>query len=217
MKSFCCFVAIAVCLGITGAAHASSIVGFATNILDPLTGGVPEAANSFAISFTQCSTFSNAGEFPTDISTGPNTADYGCFEGVNATVPAPNDIHAAWTSLDMTFGNNSFLAGQTPSCGGIDSNDSIFLSTTCSYDPTTQIYTLDFSDGTIAPGDSFLIVEETAITQFDSNGVSQFGIGTVTVNVPEPNPALLMATGAAMFGLLLYAERRRLLRQSMNS
>jgi hypothetical protein len=26
-----------------------------------------------------------------------------------------------------------------------------------------------------------------------------------------------MATGAAMFGLLLYAERRRLLRQSMNS
>jgi hypothetical protein len=117
----------------------------------------------------------------------------------------------------MTFGNNSFLAGQTPSCGGIDSNDSIFLSTTCSYDPTTQIYTLDFSDGTIAPGDSFLIVEETAITQFDSNGVSQFGIGTVTVNVPEPNPALLMATGAAMFGLLLYAERRRLLRQSMNS
>jgi hypothetical protein len=217
MKSFCCFVAIAVCLGITGAAHASSIVGFATNILDPLTGGVPEAANSFAISFTQCSTFSNAGEFPTDISTGPNTADYGCFEGVNATVPAPNDIHAAWTSLDMTFGNNSFLAGQTPSCGGIDSNDSIFLSTTCSYDPTTQIYTLDFSDGTIAPGDSFLIVEETAITQFDSNGVSQFGIGTVTVNVPEPNPALLMATGAAMFGLLLYAERRRLLRQSMTS
>jgi hypothetical protein len=217
MKSFCCFVAIAVCLGITGAAHASSIAGFATNILDPLTGGVPEAANSFAISFTQCSTFSNAGEFPTDISTGPNTADYGCFEGVNATVPAPNDIHAAWTSLDMTFGNNSFLAGQTPSCGGIDSNDSIFLSTTCSYDPTTQIYTLDFSDGTIAPGDSFLIVEETAITQFDSNGVSQFGIGTVTVNVPEPNPALLLATGTAMFGLLLYAERRRLLRQSMRS
>jgi hypothetical protein len=28
MKSFCCFVAIAVCLGIAGVAHASSIVDF---------------------------------------------------------------------------------------------------------------------------------------------------------------------------------------------
>ncbi len=35
MKKFCCFVAIAVCLGFAGVAHASSI-DFAINILDPL-------------------------------------------------------------------------------------------------------------------------------------------------------------------------------------
>jgi hypothetical protein len=216
MKSFCCFVAIAVCLGLAGVAHASSI-DFAANILDPLTGGVPEAANSFAISFTQCSLLPDAGDFPTDITTAPTppatAADFGCFEGVNDTAATGG---ATWTSLDMTFGNNSFLAGQTPSCGGIDSGDSIFLSTTCSY--SNQIYTLDFSSGTIAPGVSFLIVEETAGNQFDSNGVSLFGTGTAVAGVvPEPNSALLLASGTAMFGLLLYAERRRLLRQSMNS
>jgi|ERR1039458_6946556 hypothetical protein len=207
MKRFCCFVAVAVCLGISGVAHASSIVGFATNILDPLAGGTIETSNAFAISFTECSTLPDAGDFPTDI-TAPSTAsDYGCFQGRNGT-------SSNWTGLDMTFGNNSFLAGQTPSCGSIDSGDSIFSSTpTCSYDGTSSTYFLAFDDGTIIPEEPFLIVEETAVNQFDNNGVSQFGPAAVSAtSVPEPNPALLMATGAAMFGLLLYAERRRLLR-----
>jgi hypothetical protein len=217
MKSFCCFVAIAVCLGLAGVAHASSI-DFAANILDPRSGGVPEFSSTFSFSFVPCSKFS---DLPSGV-----LGSYGCFEGMNATgvdaddcnrrrtvcVPDADDAgHGQiWTSLDMTFGNNNSLADQTPSCGGIGT-DSIFSSTTCSVDLTTQIYTLDFSGGTIKPGDSFFIVED---------GVSPRSFPTVSAEVnavPEPNPALLMATGAAMFGLLVFAERRRLLRQSMNS
>jgi hypothetical protein len=124
-----------------------------------------------------------------------------------------------WISLDMTFDDNSFLAGQTPSCGGIDSGDSIFTAPpSCSYDSGTQKYTLDFSGGSIAPGESFLIVEETDVNQFNRDGKSEFGTGTAVVGtVPEPNSALLLATGGGMFGLALFADRRRLLGQSPRS
>ena len=78
MKSFCCFVAIAVCLGLAGVAHASSI-DFAANILDPTSGGTPEFSNTFSVTFQPCSDFTN---LPTGVGT---SSDWGCFEGLNAT------------------------------------------------------------------------------------------------------------------------------------
>ena len=220
MKSFCCFVAIAVCLGLAGVAHASSI-DFAANILDPLSGGVPEFSNTFSFSFVACSTFSN---LPSGVS-----GSWGCFEGMNATgvdaddcdrdrdscVPDADDAgHGqTWTSLTLTFLNPSAVfSGQSADCT-LDESQQIFATQggNCGSTNNGTTWTLDFSGGSIKPGDSFFIVE---------NGVSpgSFPLVTAEVNaVPEPDSALLLATGTGMFGLLLYAERRRLLRQSMNS
>src|ERR1039457_2090473 len=122
MKSFCRFVAIALCLGLAGVAHASSI-DFAANILDPLSGGVPEFSNTFSFSFVACSTFSN---LPSGVS-----GSWGCFEGMNATGVDTDDCNVArtscvpdsddtggktWTSLTLTFANTPAVSSQTANC-----------------------------------------------------------------------------------------------------
>jgi hypothetical protein len=223
MKSFCCFVAIAVCLGLAGVAHASSI-DFAANILDPLSGGVPEFSNTFSFSFVACSTFSN---LPSGVS-----GSWGCFEGMNATgvdaddcdrdrdscVPDSDDRGGqTWTSLMLTFANTSAVSGQTADCA-LDSLSGLQIFATdggdCDSTADGNTWMLDWSGGNIdiKPGDSFFIIEN------DGANTLNFPTVSATANaVPEPDSALLLTTGAAMFGLLLYAERRRLRRQSMNS
>ena len=217
MKSFCCFVAIAVCLGITGAAHASSIVGFATNILDPTRGGKDLFSNTFSAKFHDCSAFSGA---PAGLG-----GDY-CFEGINATNFDSDDCKKGtcthdsddpagniWTSLTITIDDPDGILG-TPSCGTLDSGFALFASSNCT--ETNGVDTLSFTGGSIGLDDSFFIAIQapSGVTLHDLDRLSTSDVAGI---VPEPNSALLLVTGTAMFGLLLYAERRRLLRQSMNS
>jgi hypothetical protein len=199
MKKLCCFVAIAVCLGIAGVAHATSM-DFSLNILDPAPPGVnPITSNTFDVVFSACSAYTLS----------PPVAADGCFEGINDTGVLPNTTAETWTSLVITIPDPTDVLGMDNATCGVLGGNGIFNSTSCTESGDT--YTLSFSDGTIAPDDVFFI-EETGVT------ASDFPEGTaVASDAPEPNSALLLATGTAMFGLLLYAERRRRAGQPLSS
>ena len=220
MKNFRYLIAVVLCLGTTGLARAAA-VDFNMNVLDPLSGGVVETTNSFPISFISCTSSSFAGDgLPVGL-----TSSEGCFLGVNATSLAKGDpddffggqyhpdsddstFGTTWTSLVLTFTNNGNL-GAFSGCGTLNPGDAIFGSETCTV--AGSVYTLGFSGGSIAPGESFLIVE---------NGVApaSFPAGTAVANpTPEPNSLVLLSSGTLMFGMLLYAERRHLLRNPIRS
>ncbi len=220
MKSFRYLLALALCLGMTGFARAAAI-DVNLNVLDPLSGGVVETTNSFAISFMSCTSSSFAGDgLPAGL-----TSTEGCFVGVNATSLAkgdPDDFFGGqyhpdsddskygttWTSLVMTFTNNGSLGGFA-GCGSLEPGLAIFGSETCTV--SGSVYTLGFSSGAIAPGESFLIVE-------DGVAPDSFPAGTVVANpTPEPNSLVLLSSGTLMFGMLLFAERRRLQRNPIRS
>jgi hypothetical protein len=208
MKSFCCFVAVAVCLGISGVARADSI-DFSMNILDPSPpGGTFLYTDTFSAPFSACSAFSSPS------APAPVQSDY-CFEGINATGTQPNTTAETWTSIAITIDDpNDVLGLNNATCGALDSTDSVFTSNSCT--EAGGVYTLDFSGGSIVSGNSFFIaiaVPQT-VTLADLNSLPTTAVAN---GVPEPNSALLLATGTAMFGLLLYAERRRLARQSLSS
>jgi hypothetical protein len=208
MKSFCCFVAVAVCLGISGVARADSI-DFSMNILDPSPpGGTFLYTDTFSAPFSACSAFSSPS------APAPVQSDY-CFEGINATGTQPNTTAETWTSIAITIDDpNDVLGLNNATCGALDSTDSVFTSNSCT--ETGGVYTLDFSGGSIVSGNSFFIaiaVPQT-VTLADLNSLPTTAVAN---GVPEPNSALLLVTGTAMFGLLLYAERRRLARQSLSS
>lgn len=220
MKNFRYLIAISLCLGMTGFARAAA-VDFNMNVLDPLSGGVVETTNSFAISFISCTSASLAGHgLPAGLTSGE-----GCFLGVNATSLAngdPDDFFGGqyhpdsddatfgttWTSLVLTFTNNGNL-GAFSGCGTLNPGDAIFSSETCTV--VGSVYTLSFSGGSIAPGESFLIAE---------NGVvpASFPAGTAVANAtPEPNSLVLLSSGTLMMGVLLFTERRRLQRNPVRS
>jgi hypothetical protein len=208
MKKFCSFAAIAVLLGFAGIAHATQ-VDFATNILDPSPpGGTFLYSDSFSATFFDCSAFSSPSA-PSAVQ-----SDF-CFEGINATGVLPNSIAQTWTSLTITIDDPTDILGlNNASCGTLDPSDSIFSSSNCS--ETNGVYTLAFTGGTgIGSGNSFFIaVSAPTVTLTNLDSLQTSVVASV---VPEPSPALLMVTGSSMFGLLLYAERRRLGRQSLNS
>ena len=214
MKNLRYLIAFAICLGMAGIARADQ-VDFQMNVLDPALGGIPETLNTFPISFSPCSAYN----YPSAPSTLPSTA--GCFEGINATeesyrhdvdtVP-DNDGGEVWTKLVMTFYDpNNILGLNNGNCGTLGGTG-LFSATNCTEDVATMTYTLIFTGGEIVPGQSFFIAE---------NGVTPdaFPHGTVEVftAVPEPNSILLLSTGAAMFGLLIYSERRRMLPNPIRS
>lgn len=220
MKSLRYLLALALCLGMTGLAHATA-PDVNLNVLDPLSGGVVETSNAFAISFMSCTSSSFAG----DGLPGGLTSSEGCFLGVNATSLVngdPDDFFGGqyhpdsddskygttWTSLELTFINNGSLGGFT-GCGSLDPGDAIFGSETCTV--VGSVYTLDFSAGSIAPGQSFLIVE---------NGVApdSFPAGNAVANpTPEPSSFVLLSSGTLLLGSLLYTQRRRLQRNPIRS
>ncbi len=220
MKSFCCFVAIAVCLGLSGVAHASSQgANFAANILDPSPPlGMELFSNNFTAAFSDCSAYSGA---PSDLS-----GDY-CFEGINATNFDRDDCNSndicnhdsddpagsIWTSLTITLSDPDGLLG-TASCGTFDTGSALFASSNCT--ETGGVYTLSFTGGTgIGIDDAFFIViAGPTLSQGNLDSLSTTDVAGV---VPEPNSALLLASGTGMFGLLLYAERRRLFGQLLRS
>ena len=204
MKNICRFIAVTVCLGIASAANAT-VVGFSANILDPSPpGGTFLSSDTFPAPFSACSAFSQPSA-PTAV-----LSDF-CFEGINATGIIGNTVAETWTALDITIQDpNNVLGLNDASCGTLDPADSIFGSSNCS--ETNGVYTLDFSGGSIQSGQSFFIALSTpnvSLTTLDSLTTSVQAIST-----PEPGSLTLLASGTTMFGMLLYFERRRLLRHS---
>jgi hypothetical protein len=216
MKSCRYLVVLALCLGLTHFACA-----FQMNVLDPFpdpTVDVLLTSSVFDVNFTPCSALEQKQGF----------VGNGCFEGTDLQVICTpdsddrdgrcdlDDYHGAtWDSITLTFSDPS-LSGQPCSIlSGTASTPSVFSDTSCTTSGSTD--TLTFLDGSIAFGETFVIVEDA--TPGDPN--PNFGTGGAVAGVegvaPEPNSAILMATGTGMFGLLLYAERRRLLRNPLRS
>jgi hypothetical protein len=206
MKRFCCFVAVAVCLGLTGIAHANQI-NFSANILDP-PGGTLETTNSFAVTFDPCSAFTAYVGGPYDGPPGlANTAV--CFEAENATgIVNPAET---WTSVTITIDDpGDYLGLNDATCGTLD-GPGLFSTSNCS--EVGDVYTLSFS-GTaqISTGQSFFIAvaapnvaQSDLLADFDNTTDS-----AVAGVVPEPNSLVLLSTGTLMFGMLAYTQRRRL-------
>jgi hypothetical protein len=202
MKNLRYLVLFALCFGLTQISRADD---FKMNILDPAPGGVAEYSNTFSVTFESCSALFSPSNMP-----GGVTGSDGCFEGYNASYDPDHDhdhdtAGETWTSLTLTFPDNAALtAGEPAVCGSLGAG--IFSTTNCTPDPVNGDFVLSFSDGAITPGETFLIVE---------SGVkpNQFPEGTAAVNtvgpVPEPNSAVLSLTGFGAFGMLVYAQRRR--------
>src|ERR1017187_6483368 len=116
MKRFCCFVAIAVGLGISGVAHADSI-DFSMNILDPAPPGVnPLFSNTFDVTFSPCS----------DYALSPPVAADGCFEGINDTGVLPGTTAETWTSLVITLPDPTDGRGLSNATCGVLGGQGIF-------------------------------------------------------------------------------------------
>ncbi len=195
MRVLRCLIVIGVVCGLTGLAGATP-VDFHMHILDPPPSFsvLPITSTPFPVSFTAC----GLNELPS------GTAD-GCFAGVNRT---GDD----WVGLQLTFANNTALAGQLPNCSPAPPPaDNIFASTDCTFDGSS--YALIFTDGVIRNGDFFFITEDGVIPPED------FGTGTATVTVltPEPAPVLLLSTGLILFVFLFNPERRRAVWPSLRS
>lgn len=192
MRFFRCVVALSfLLLGMPHFAHALNM-----NILDPGPGGELLTSNTFDVSFASCSDYSSP--------SAPVSAD-GCFEGVNATGLIPGNPAQTWTSLVLTFVDPTDVLGMNDiTCGVLGSSFSIFGSSSCT--ETGDTYTLSFSSGSIAPGQSFFIEEDGISADEFPEGTAVAGVGT-----PEPGSGLLLATGLAMFGMVAFAQRRKLL------
>lgn len=187
MKALRCLFALVVAFTFTSLASADP-VDFHMHVLDPPPPSFPVQpifSTPFTFTFTTCST----GELP-----GGGTAD-GCFAGVNRS-------GEDWTNLQITFDDNSVLAGQAPNCALTGTNN-IFSDTDCSLDGST--YVLRFTDGVLANNDFFFITEDGVIPP------EGFGVGTGSVDLatPEPAPLLLFATGVILLGGTLKMGRRR--------
>ena len=206
MKRFCCFVAIAVCMGISGVARANQI-NFSANILDP-PGGTLETTNSFAVTFDPCSAFTAYVGGPYDGPPGLASTAV-CFEAENATgIVNPAET---WTSVTITIDDpGDYLGLNDATCGTLD-GPGLFSTSNCS--EVGDVYTLSFS-GTeqISTGQSFFIaVAAPNVTQSDL--LADFDNTTdsaVAGAVPEPNSLVLLSSGTLMFGMLAYTQRRRL-------
>jgi hypothetical protein len=190
MKALKYLIAFILCLGMTGIASADPI-DFQMNVLDPSPGpnAVVIRTLPFSVSFSPCGSFSN---LPSGL-----VAD-GCFEGFN-------DSGLTWDNLLITFANNPALASQPPGCGNLDAPDSVFTITSCTLTPDNSTYILSFMDGIIVPSETFFIAETSPTPP------AAFGVGTTTVltATPEPGTFVLLASGMAALGLLLYADRAR--------
>jgi hypothetical protein len=191
MKVFFSFIAVVLLCGLSSRAGATPI-DFKMGVLDPNPQlsytSISDPASSFPVSFSTC---------PTDIS-----AD-GCFTGYNDTT----DL---FTSLDLTFANNSVLNGQTPTCDTSVAK-SLFGNSSCTYNKLTSTYLLNFFGGTgIAPG-AFFFITESGVNPPAGFGT---GIGTVGI-VPEPSSVVLMATGLMLMLGFFFATGRG--RQALES
>lgn len=193
MKVFRCLFALAIACAFLGSASAEPI-DFHMRVLDPPPPAFsvqPIFSTPFTFTFTACS----VGELP-----GGGTAD-GCFAGVNRS-------GMDWENLQITFADNSVLAGQAPNCALTGSNN-IFSDTSCSLSGST--YILSFTGGVLSNNDFFFITEDGVVPP-EGFGV---GTGSVVLPTPEPEPFVLLATGLVLLGVALMPRRRSGLRATL--
>lgn len=201
MKTFCCFIAIALFCGCTALAGASPI-DFSMHVLDgpgPLVSYPVNEVNTtnFTFGFIPCV----SGEL-TD-----GSMPDGCFAGIN-------DTGATITSLAITVDNSGSVLGQPVGCSSTSVLNTLLPTSTCDLDTTSNEYLLNFSgDPGIGSGVSFFITEDgvTDLADFPDPVVT----ATLT---PEPPSALLVSTGfALLLGFMFATKRGRELRESLVS
>jgi hypothetical protein len=71
-----------------------------------------------------------------------------------------------------------------------------------------DVYRLD-TTGPLLANFNFLGIDRVTFTPYTEGGPSQFVVDNLTVSVPEPGGAALLAAGAAMFGLRRLRARRQ--------
>ena len=174
--------AIALVLSLARVAKADD---FGMVVVDPYTGPYsiyPITSLSDTFAFAEC-------EEPGQL---PSGAAYDeCFSGQNET-------GGALTSLVITI---PLIAGQTVGCALDSTLPDIFADVSC--ETTANGYLLDFSGGSITPGEIFTIAEAGVPSGFP-NAAGVF-------NTPEPSSIWLLSTGVLTSGFFLANWRRRAL------
>ena len=205
MKILRYLLAFAICLAMTGLAHADAI-DFQMNVLDPAY--VPGktsiiSSKAFSVTFHPCTYYGSS--LPSSLN-----GDL-CFEGINATeksflhdedtVP-DNDGGEVWNSLFLTF-TNPILGGCSALTAPLGTK-SIFASAVCTKVGST--YELTFGGGgAIVQGEVFLIAEKG-----DTNPADFAGATARVTSTPEPGSLVLLSSGTVMLAMLAYTERRKL-------
>lgn len=173
------------------AGHAS---GFHSTILDPVcnpadtqcTLNPPDIGVPFSVSLDAV-TCTDAGVSPLP------SGDYGCFAGDNLTgVPL--------TSFTLDFAAISGVTSCDTDITGVTPSPAFSVSACTPIDGGLGGYALTFSGGSIAPGHTFVILEEGA----DPDSF----IGSAVADTPEPDSLLLLSTGTMMMGLYLAGRTR---------
>lgn len=189
MKMLRCLLLITMVSALSGIAKADNL-DFHLVVVDPSYSVDAITSTPDSVTFTNCVT----GQVP-------STA-LGTYVGC-ATFQ--NETGSALTNLQLTFPNTSALGGQSANCsldGGVVSGTSTpldyFQTASCSL--SNNVYTLDFSNGSIPVNSYFTIAE---------NGVTPADFPTMTLTTtPEPGSVWLLSTGALMLSVFFYYKRR---------
>jgi hypothetical protein len=187
-----CLLVIGLVCGLSGIAKADD---FQMVVVDPPPSftffDITSLGTPFTASWSACA----PGELPSG-----TTGYVGCISFLNGT-------GVTLTNLELIIPDTGGIVGQTANCA-IDPNN-IFSNLNCPADPVNGNFILNFSGGSIAPSEFFVIAEIGA-------DPSAFPDVTAIVS-PEPSSALLLSTGILSIGLFAAYRRRDLLCESRQS
>lgn len=159
------------------------------NILDPDSFPTfPVVAPDFSFNFSPCV----AGELPD-----PNLTEAGCFAGVNRT-------GSPWVQLALEIPD----FGHSFDCNTDDAPNQIFHVTSCGLNPATGLYDLVFTSGSLTLGQIFFVTEDDIDPALFPTVMAHATL-SAAATTPEPSALLLLSTGLAATGGLLWQRRRR--------
>jgi hypothetical protein len=172
-------------------AYALSASATKINIYDPPGGFTtyPVTTSPFDVTFSAC----GANELPD-----PNIPADGCFAGLNRT-------GSAWSALTLVVPKVGQLANQDMFCNTDGFTYQIFSNASCTYDRSSNDYSLVFSTGSLTNGEFFIIAEEGVVPPEDFPPMTAYVSYAVS---PEPSSVLLMSTGMLCMAYLFWSRRR---------